>query len=461
MSSNLTILAIDDDPAVHKILVRLLKSKFFIHSAYSGLEGFGKVNLISPDLILLDLKMPQMSGIAVLKKLKENGKNIPVVILTTYGSADSAVQAMKLGAVDYIEKPFDHQKLKQTLRTLLAEKKNVQELSNQLAIVGESPQIKKVWQLIEKYGPTDLPILLRGETGTGKELFARALHEISKRCREPFVAIDCSAVPESLVESEIFGYEKGAFTDADGSKPGRLEWANKGTLLLDEIGNLSLRYQAKFLRVLQEQQYVPLGAKKSKSLDVRVVSASNTDLRHAIQGGSFREDLFYRLSGVIIELPPLREREGDIELLACYFVEKYGKKYNKQALVISDEAMDFLSSYGWPGNVRELEHIIAGAVILANQIILPGHLPLYSSKGISISVGNGARRVRLELEFGCNVSKPIDLKKIKKKVAEEAEEQIIAQMKKRNSLNQIELARFLGIDPKTLRSKMKNDSRSR
>jgi len=455
MSSSPSILVIDDEQVAHKALAPLLESEFSIQSAYSGPEGLEKVNLTVPDLILLDLSMPEMSGLTVLKKLRENDKDIPVIILTAYGNVDSAVQAIKLGAADYIEKPFVDGKLKQAVRAILKGKQDAEELSSELGIVGKSPQIQKVWQLVKKYGATDLPILLRGETGTGKELFARALHGISKRHRGPFVPIDCSALPESLVESEIFGYEKGAFTDADRSKPGRLEWANGGTLLLDEIGNLPLRYQAKLLRVLQEQQYIPLGARKSRSLDVRLVSASNTDLRKATQHGSFREDLYYRVSGVIIELPPLRERGGDIELLTHHFVEKYGRKYNKPTLKISQEAMDLLLSYHWPGNVRELEHLIAGAVILANQIILPEHLSLPSQKEILTSGSGGARSIRLELKFGCNVSKPIDLKKIKEKLAERAERLIITEVKKRVSLNQSELAKFLGIDPKTLRSKIK------
>ncbi len=455
MSSSPTILAIDDQPAAHKVLTRLLESEFSIHPAYSGAEGLKKVNLIAPDLILLDMKMPEMSGLTVLKKLRESDKNIPVIILTAYGNVNSAVQAIKLGAADYIEKPFGDGKLKQAVKTILKGKQDIEELSSQLGIVGKSPQIQKVWQLVEKYGSTDLPILLRGETGTGKELFARALHGISKRHQGSFVPIDCSALPESLVESEIFGYEKGAFTDADRSKPGRLEWANGGTLLLDEIGNLPLRYQAKLLRVLQEQRYIPLGGRKSKSLDVRLVSASNTDLRRATQHGSFREDLYYRISGVTIELPPLREREGDIELLTRHFVERYGRKYNKPTLEISDEAMDFLLSYHWPGNVRELEHLVAGAVILANQIILPEHMPLGPQKEILTSGGNGTRNIRLELKFGCNTDKPINLKKIKRKLAERAERLIITEVKKKVSLNQTELAKFLGVDPKTLRSKIK------
>ena len=456
-----TILVIDDEPQVHKVLTRLLESEFSIHAAYSGPEALKKVGLIVPDLILLDMRMPEMSGLTVLKKLRENDNTIPVIILTAYGNVESAVRAIKLGAADYIEKPFEDGKLKQAVRALLKGKQDIEELSSQLGIVGKSPRIQKVWRLVKRYGPTDLPILFQGETGTGKELFARALHEISKRHRGPFVPVDCSALPESLVESEIFGYEKGAFTDAYRSKPGRLEWANGGTLLLDEIGNLPLRYQAKLLRVLQGQRYAPLGGRKSRSLDVRVASASNIDLRRATQHGSFREDLFYRISGVIIDLPPLRGRKGDIGLLTHYFAEKYGRKYNKPTLEISDEAMDILLSYHWPGNVRELEHLIAGAVVLADRIVLPKHLPLPSQKEILTSGGNGTRSTRLELKFGCNTDKPIDLKKIKRKLAERAEEQIIAEVKKRVSLNQTELAKFLGIDPKTLRSKIKNDSRSR
>ena len=453
-----TILVIDDEPAVHKILTRALEPEFSVHAVSSGSEGLKKLNLFSPGLILLDLRMPQMTGLTFLKELRERSNNTPVVIITAYGSVDSAVQAVRLGAADYVEKPFDNRKLKQTLRTLLLRKKqNPQEIGHQLRIIGESSQLKEVWQLIKKYGPTDLPILLEGETGTGKELFARALHKISKRNRGPFVPIDCSTLPESLMESEIFGYEQGAFTDANGSKPGRLEWANGGTLLLDEIGNLPQGYQVKLLRVLQERQYIPLGARKSKSLDVRVVSASNINLRQAIQHGSFREDLYYRLGGVTIELPPLRKREGDIELLTHYFVKKYARKYNKLSLGISAQAMNLLLSYHWPGNVRELEHTVAGAVLLADQVILPEHLPPQSLRAITISGDNGRRagRIGLELKINRNLSKSIDLKKMKKKVAAEAEKLIIAEVKKRVSLNQTELAEFLGIDAKTLRSKIK------
>jgi len=456
MGTRPTILVIDDEPKLHKILARLLRPELLIESAYSGLEGLKKVELISPDLIILDLRIPQMSGMSVLKKLKEKKKDIPVIILTSYGNVTSAVQAIKLGATDYIEKPFDNKKLKQMLIKLLEGRKKVQDLQEKLGIIGKSPPIKKVWQMVEKFGPTDLPVLLQGETGTGKELFSRAIHALSKRSSGPFVPVECSSLPESLIESEIFGYKKGAFTDAYKDKPGRLECANGGTLFLDEVSNLPLRDQAKFLRVLQERQYVPLGANKPEDVDIRLVSATNADLIGAIERGNFREDLYYRINGVVIELPPLRERKGDIELLAHHFVKKYGRKYNKQSLEISDEAIDLLSSYSWPGNVRELEYVIAQAVILADSVILPSHLHLHFHKYALVKSDNTKKGIELEIRFDPDKG-PVDLKKIKKKVAEKIERLIINEVRKKTLLNQTELAKYLGIDPKTLRSKMKDN----
>lgn len=452
------ILVIDDESLVHKALTLLLQPEFSIHTALSGEEGLEKLDEIAPDLILLDLIMPQMSGMEVLKKLMQNGRDIPVIIFTAYGSVNSAVQAIKLGAMDYIGKPFANQKLKQTMRESLRGRKSFQGLLSRRDIIGESTQIKKVWQWVEKYGPTDLPILLQGETGTGKELFARAIHEISKRTRESFVPIDCSAIPESLVESEMFGYERGAFTGAHTNKPGRLDWADRGTFFLDEIANLPLPYQAKLLRVIQERQYVPLGARKAKTIDVRFISSSNVGLMEAVRRGTFREDLYYRIAGVIIELPPLREREGDIELLAYHFLSKYARKYNRPTLEISDEAMELLFSYAWPGNVRELEQTIGAIVFSTNQVVLPDHLPpkLYNRQ-LTIDHrqlnGDSQGKIKLELSFNFDFTQPLDLKKFREKVVSEAERFIIAEAKKRISFNQTELAKFFSIDPKTLRSK--------
>jgi two-component system response regulator AtoC len=462
VSDPATILVIDDEPGVHKSLNLLLQSDFSVHTALSGEEGLEKAGVISPDLVLLDLIMPQMSGMEVLSKLTQNGKQVPVIIFTAYGSVDSAVRAIKLGAADYIEKPFDNQKLKRAMAEILKGRKSFQDLPIRQDIIGESPQIQKIWRLVEKYGPTDLPILFQGETGTGKELFASAIHEISKRSREAFVPVDCSAIPEALFESELFGYERGAFTGASVSKPGQLDWADRGTFFLDEVSNLSLPYQAKLLRVIQERQYVPLGGRTTKEIDVRFISSSNVDLSEAVEHGAFREDLYYRISGVCIELPPLREREGDIELLARHFMSDYARIYNKPALEISDEAMELLLSHPWPGNVRELKYTTGAAAASAGQVVLPEHLPPNfqirsgrNKKRISVSKGNGNGGVTLELSFSCDVTHPIDLKKFKQKIAAEAERLIIAETRKRLSLNQMDLAKFLGIDPKTLRAKVK------
>lgn len=448
-----TILVIDDELGIHKSLNLLLQPDFSVHTAASGEDGLEKVNVISPDLILLDLHMPRMSGMDVLKNLTQAGKDIPIIIFTGYGSIDSAVRAIKMGAIDYIEKPFDNQKLKHTVMEVLKGRKSFRKLSSSQDIIGESPQIQKVWKLVEKYGPTDLPILLQGETGTGKELFACAIHEISKRNREAFVPVDCSTIPETLFESEIFGYERGAFTGASVSKPGQLDWADKGTFFLDEISNLPMLYQAKLLRVAQEQQYIPLGARAAKEIDVRFISSSNVDLTEAIEFSNFREDLYYRISGVCIQLPPLREREGDIELLARYFIGEYARVYNRPALEISNEAMELLLSYPWPGNVRELKYTIGAAIASAGRVVLSEHLPPNFQKGVFVSKGSNNGKVKFELSFSCDVTQPIDLKEFKKRIATEAERFIISEVKKRFALSQTDLAEFLGIDTKTLRAK--------
>lgn len=451
-----TILVVDDEPGMHKSLNRLLRPDFSVYTAISGEDGLEKADAISPDLILLDLCMPQMSGMEVLKNLTRAGRDTPVIMLTGHGSVRSAIRAIKLGAVDYIEKPFDNGKLKQTVNEVLKERKSSRKLPCRQNIMGESPQIQKVWRLIEKYGPTDLPILLQGETGTGKELFAGAIHEISKRSLEAFVPVDCSTIPETLFESEIFGYERGAFTGASISKRGQLDWADGGTFFLDEISNLPLMYQAKLLRVVQERQYVPLGAKAAKKVDVRFISSCNVALNEVVKNGTFREDLYYRVSGVCIELPPLREREGDTELLARYFTDKYAKSYNRPVLEISHETMKLLLSYPWPGNVRELEHTIGSAVASAGRVMLPVHLPPNFQRGMFVSKGNGNGKVKFELSFTCDITQPIDLKEFKKKIAAEAESSMITEVKKRLSLSQLDMAKFLGIDPKTLRTKVRN-----
>lgn len=322
------------------------------------------------------------------------------------------------------------------------------------SIIGESPQIRKVWQLAESFAPTDIPILLQGETGTGKELFARALHELSKRGRGPFVPIDCAALPQSLVESELFGYERGAFTGADRPKPGRMELARGGTILLDEVGNFPFSYQIKLLRCIQDREFLPLGARSVniKPLDVRFISATNVNLREAVKKGSFREDLYYRLNGITIDIPPLREREGDVELLVHHFIRKYGTIYGKPVLEVSAQAMELFTSYPWPGNVRELEHTVRMAIISANGVVLPWHLPAYLER---FREAEDQKEFVLEFGFCGDVGRPVDLKKVKAAAAAQAERQVICELIKRVHLKKGALAKLLGIDAKTLRAKLK------
>jgi len=449
-----SILLIDDEAPLHQSLRKFFEEEYVFHSAYSGLEGLEKARILKPNLILLDLVLPKMSGLEVLRKLMESRNQTPVIIVSGYGKIDSAVQTIKLGAADYLEKPVQNQKLKEMVKKFLYVVPSGQVLSVRRHIIGESPQIKKIWNLIDTYGLTELPILLEGPTGTGKELFSKAIHEISNRRNNPFVAIDCSTLPESLIEGELFGFEKGAFTGANASKPGRIEWANGGTLFLDEITNIPLAQQAKLLRMIQEQKISPLGGKREKSLDIRFVCATNIDIREAIRKGTFREDLYYRLGGLVIKLPPLIERQGDIELLIRYFLEKYRLILKKEQLEVSDGAMKRLLSHSWPGNVRELAHAMYAAVAVAERIILPEHfeqvqdsLPL--SPVTKFSQTN--EKVELSLSLACDLSKKIDLKRIKEKAAAEIEKKIVMAIRKKHFFNQTQLAQYLGIDPKTLR----------
>ena len=314
--SKKTVLVIDDEPSFIRHFCRLLGEEYQVQGVSSAREGLERVQTFRPDLILLDLKMPKMGGLEFLRELKKMESPPPAIVMSAYGDIPSVVQAMKLGAIDFITKPFHDEKLKEGIRLFFSLSESPQEQLYKGIIIGESPEIQAVWGLIEKFAPSDIGILLVGESGTGKELFVRTIHEMSKKGVGPFVPVDCATIPESLVESELFGYEKGAFTGANTRKPGWFETAHKGTLFLDEVGNLSSSVQAKLLRTLQEMTISPIGSMKHTPIDVRVISATNIDLEEAVSEGGFRADLYYRLSAVRVVIPPLREREGDIPLLA-------------------------------------------------------------------------------------------------------------------------------------------------
>jgi len=340
-----------------------------------------------PAVVLSDLRLPEGDGFGVLRAAKEIDADIPVIVMTAYGSIEDAVAAMKEGAMDFLAKPVDPDHLLLLVARALERRRLVTEnllMKEELAVrrgapqlVGEDPSLRKVFASLQRAATTDATVLLEGESGTGKELFARSLHALSGRAEAPFVAINCAAIPENLLETELFGYEKGAFTGAVARKPGKFEMAHRGTLFLDEIGDLPLSLQAKILRALEEKRFERVGGTASLQVDVRLVAATNRGLRAAVAARRFREDLYFRLSVFPIMIPPLRERKGDVPVLARFFVERFCRDLKKKPLVLSPPAMEQLQEYHWPGNVRELQNCIERAVILTDgDTVFPRHLNL-------------------------------------------------------------------------------------
>ncbi len=385
--ANPRILIVDDELSMREFLEILLqKEGFFVRSARGGKEAIELLEKDPYDLVICDVKMPRVSGLDVLRKAKEIDPEIVVLMITAYASAETAVEAMKQGAYDYITKPFKVDEIKLILRNALEHKSLVQEnilLKKELGtryglgnLVGSSEEMLKVYDLIQRAAPTKSNVLVLGESGTGKELVARAIHFNSPRKEKPFVPVSCSAIPETLMESELFGHVKGAFTGAISNKRGLFEMADGGTLFLDEIGEVPLSIQVKLLRVLQEMNFKRVGGTDDISVNVRVIAATNKNLTEAIAEGSFRNDLYYRLNVIQIDLPPLRARREDIPILAEHFLEKHSKALEKDIKRISAEAMELLQKYNYLGNVRELENTIERSVALeTTPVILPESLP--------------------------------------------------------------------------------------
>ncbi len=445
MQTKANILIIDDEETMRDSCRQTLsRDGNRIEVAESGSKGLSLLEAESFDLVILDLKMPGLSGMEVLKKIKQNDPEAMVVVITGYATIESAVEAMKNGAYDFIPKPFTPESLRVIVKRALDRRELVLEnvlLRGELkadfepgVIIGQSKSMKDVEQLVQKVGPTDTTVLISGESGTGKELVARAIHRYSGRRDKPFVAVDCGSLVENLFESELFGHVKGSFTGATATKYGRFELANGGTLFFDEIGNISINIQTKLLRVLQEREITKVGGSQVIKVDVRIVAATNKDLQKAVKAGTFREDLFYRLSVVPITLPSLRERRDDIPLLADYFLEKYNKKRKKNVRAISDRAMKALVEYDWPGNVRELENAIERAVVLAeDDIVSPSEL----------------------LYYGLSVETPPRSDDGKSQRLVDVEKEHIARTLKMLKGHRGKTAERLGIDRKTLRLKLK------
>ncbi len=383
-----TILLVDDKSSMRKVLRQTLESdQKTIQEAEDGEKALEIIKTKHVDVVITDIKMPRLDGMTLLKMIKELDTEIVVIIMTAYGTIETAVEAMKLGAYDYITKPFSTEQVKLTVekaierQKLLYENKYLREKLNDQynykRIVGNSPSMQPVYELIDKVAPTDTAVLIRGESGTGKELVAHAIHFNSRRKEKPFIKVNCAVLAEGVLESELFGHEKGSFTGAAGKRIGRFELANGGSIFLDEIGDISLATQVKLLRVLQEKEFERVGGTESIRSDVRVIAATNKNLEEAIKKGQFREDLFFRLNVVPIHVPPLRERKEDIERLAVHFLNRYSLEANKKISKIDRKAIDLMARYNWPGNVRELENAVQRAVVLADaDTIYPSNLPL-------------------------------------------------------------------------------------
>lgn len=381
------VLVIDDEPdlldSIRKVLER---KKYEVSTALSGREGLALVSTFSPDVVLVDLKMPDMDGLFVLKTLAEQERDLPVILMTAFATVQTAVAAVRQGAFDYIAKPFSNDQLELVLQRALERQRlleenrrlqaRVRENEAFTSIVGTSEPMRRVLAMVEKVAASDANVFIWGESGTGKELVARAVHRASGRSHRPFVPVDCAALPENLLESELFGHEKGAFTGATQTKVGLMEYASGGTLFLDEVAELDPGLQSKLLRALQERTIRRVGGTVLRDVDIRIVSASNRDLDALVRDGKFREDLFYRLKVIAVELPPLRDRDGDIPLLARHFFEALKSETSKQLEDISSATMMILESYRWPGNARELRNVIERAITVAeSNHITPLDLP--------------------------------------------------------------------------------------
>jgi DNA-binding NtrC family response regulator len=442
------ILVVDDERNIRESLCAVLEQNdYYVLTVEDGYKALEKVREEEWDLALVDLKMPGMEGMQVLWGIHEINPNVAVIIITGYATVENAVTAMKQGAVDYIMKPFTADEICIRVEKVLEKRKLVSEniyLRKELAerykfcnIIGKSKLMQDIFRLIEKVAPTDSTILIRGGSGTGKELIARAIHHNSLRKDRKFIAVDCGGLPETLLESELFGHVKGSFTGAIVTKRGLLEVANGGTFFLDEVGDLSMGIQSKLLRVLQEKEFRQVGGVKSIKVDARLIAATNRDLETMIEEKTFREDLFYRLNIVPIYLPPLKERQEDIPSLVNHFLELYNKTRDKNIKGVSPEAMNLLIEYDWPGNVRELENIIERSVIMTeSEIVEAKHLPI-DIRG---------KRAYLNITIPQTKEELKDLKKqIREKAVEDIEKAFLIDALKRSDWNISKASRQVGM----------------
>lgn len=446
-----SILVVDDDDAHRGMLRTMLRSwGYVVDEAADGDEAVSRVREKALDAVLTDVRMARMDGIHALKCILEYNPALPVVLMTAYSSVETAVEALRLGAYDYLVKPLDFEALKHTLQQAIEHSRlsvENRELRRQLTdaaakpgILGRSASIRSMLEIINTVAPTEATVLITGESGTGKELVARALHESSARADKPLVTVNCAALAENLLESELFGHEKGSFTGAERRREGRFMQADGGTLFLDEIGEMPLPLQAKLLRALQEGEVQRVGSDTPFTVDVRVLAATNRDLRDEVAHKLFREDLFFRLNVISLEVPPLRERGEDIPLLAAHFLERYSSRNRKNIKGFAPQALDSMLRYAWPGNVRELENAVERAVILCNGDLITGHELPDSVTGAAPLPEEHAAEVEASL-----AGLPLD----------EVERRAIEETLRQTGDNKSEAARRLGITRATLHNKLR------
>lgn len=459
------ILIVDDEKSIRDFLEIMLKKEGYrLASASSGEEALKLVNQINYDLVISDVRMKGMSGVELLKSIKEITPETVVLMVTAYASVDTAIDAMKAGAYDYIAKPFKIEEVKHIIKNALDRKRleteNIllkKELKSKYGfanLIGTSQKMLEVYEIIKRVSDTKTNILITGESGTGKELVARAIHYEGSRKDKPFVPINCGAIPENLLESELFGHQKGAFTGAVANKSGLFEMANEGTIFLDEITELPVQLQVKLLRVIQERNFRRVGGVEDVSVDVRIIAASNKEIGKEVKEGRFREDLFYRLNVIPIHIPSLYERQEDIPLLSQHFLEKYCKELGKDIKKISGEAMELLVQYPYPGNIRELENIIERAVALEpTDIILPESLPEYIRDQGEVARGHKIQSYELQAPPNPAIAIPPDGLDLEKNI-ENYEKAIIIDALKKSGGVKTRAAELLGLSFRSLRYKL-------
>ena len=443
------VLIVDDDAATRAGLAELVRTWGFVTDAASnGEEALPLITSFRPSIVVTDMVMPRMDGLALLRALRDDAEQLKVILLTAQGSVETAVEALKDGAADYLTKPVDTQKLKLLLERfaeLNAQKRENEALRRQLKekgsfgrIVGNSPKMRRIYQVIEQAAPTPASVLIIGESGTGKELVAQTIHQLSPRADAPFVAINCAAIPETLLESEIFGHERGAFTGATDRRAGCFELADRGTLFLDEIAEMVPVTQVKLLRVLQERRFRRLGGRVEQEVDVRVIAATNMNPLDAIRDGKLRDDLYYRLNVFTIELPPLRDRKDDLGLIIQSMLEEFNARDRRNVKAVTPEAMRMLELYDWPGNVRELRNVVERATILARgEFIEATHMPRFGAPPRTIDPPSGS---------GVTIAPGMTV--------DEAERKLIIATLEASGNNKTRAAEMLGISLKTLHNKL-------